>query len=108
MPTHQSLPAAGGKPAPANAKPLDRSADTFSRQMRSEITRLTVIALVIFVASIIFEAGDWLERVLDYKAYHIDDVISAVFAVSFVLMIFLLRGWRVPDMSEPWEAIGEF
>ena len=57
MPAHQTLPAAGGKPAPANAKPSDRSADAFSRQMRSEITLLTIIALLIFVETVL-QAAD--------------------------------------------------
>jgi diguanylate cyclase (GGDEF)-like protein len=94
MPAPQTLPATDGKPAPANAKPSDRSADAFSRQMRSEIALLSIIALLIFVVSIIFEAGDWLERALDYQAYHIDEIIVAVFAISFVMTVFLIRGWR--------------
>jgi len=95
MPVPQTLPAAGGKPTPANAKPSDPSADPFSRQMRSEITRLSIIALVIFVAGIILDAGNWLDLALkQYQAYHIDDIVVAVFYVSFVLMIFLIRGWR--------------
>ena len=94
MPAPQTLQAAGGKPASANAKPSDRSTDAFSRQMRSEIALLSIIVLLIFVVSIIFEAGDWLELVLQYQAYHIDEIIVAVFAISFVMTVFLIRGWR--------------
>ena len=56
MPAHPSLPAAGGKPAPANATPSDRSADAFSRQMRSEIT-LLIIAVLIFGETVL-QAAD--------------------------------------------------
>jgi diguanylate cyclase (GGDEF)-like protein len=95
MPVPQTLPAAVGKPAPANSKPSDRSADSFSRRMRSEITLLSIIALLIFVVSIIFEAGDWLILVLEQnQVYKIDEIIVTVFAVSFVLTVFLIRGWR--------------
>ena len=92
MPAPQALP--DRKHTAAQAKPPDGSAAAFSRQMRLEITLLAIIALLIFVAGIILPTGDWLELALDYQAYHVDDIIVAVFAVSFVLMIFLARGWR--------------
>jgi diguanylate cyclase (GGDEF)-like protein len=62
--------------------------------MRSEIRRFAFIALIIVVASIIFPVGDWLELALQYQPYHVDDLIVAIFAVSFVMMFFLWRGWR--------------
>ena len=85
MPAPQTLPAAGSKPAPANATPSDRSADAFSRQMRSEITRLSIIALVIFVAGIVLDAGNWLDLALQQdQAYHLDEIIVAVVLNSYV------------------------
>jgi len=78
----------------AFSKPSGASSEAFSRRMRSEIMRLAIIALLIFAAGIIFNGGYWLQVALDNSAYHVDDIIIAVFAVSFVLMIFLLRGWR--------------
>jgi diguanylate cyclase (GGDEF)-like protein len=78
----------------AQTKQSDASSDPFSRHMRSEFTRLGIIALVIFVAGIILDAGNWLDLALQQQAYHLDDIVVAVFYVSFVLMVFLLRGWR--------------
>ena len=75
-------------------KPLRASGNAFSRHMRSEIIRLAIIALLIFVAGIILDAGNWLEVALDHQAYHIDDLIVEVFGVSFALMVFLFRGWQ--------------
>ena len=57
MPAHQTLPAAGGKPAPANSTSSDRFADAFSRQMRSEIALLSIIALLIFGETVL-QAAD--------------------------------------------------
>jgi diguanylate cyclase (GGDEF)-like protein len=76
------------------SKQFNRPSDIFSHRMRSEILRLSIIALVIFAVGIILDMGNWLELVLDYQAYHIDDIIVSIFVVSFVLMIFLFRGWR--------------
>ena len=92
MDTPQTLPDLK-RPA-ANTGPSDLSENPFSRRMRSEIMILSIISLLIFVISIIFEAGDWLDLVLQYQAYHLDEIIVAIFAVSFVLTVFLIRGWR--------------
>jgi len=92
MSSPQTLP--DSKHGVTNAKPASPSGDAFSRRMRSEIIRLAIIALIVFLAAIILPTGSWLEVALDHQAYHVDDIIVAVFAVSFVLMIFLLRGWR--------------
>jgi diguanylate cyclase (GGDEF)-like protein len=92
MPALQALP----KPEHlvTNAKPSGASGDAFSRHMRSEVIWLAIIALLIFIAGINLNAGYWLEVALDHQAYHVDDIIIAVFTLSFVLMIFLVRGWR--------------
>jgi hypothetical protein len=80
--------------AVTNTKPLGASGDAFSRRMCSEIIRLSIFALIVFLAAIILPTGNWLELAFDEQAYHVDDIVVAVFVVSFVLMIFLLRGWR--------------
>lgn len=65
-----------------------------SRQMKSDIVRLGIIAVFIFLGGFIFHIGNWLDVALTYKAYHVDDIIMSVFVVSFALMAFLIRGWR--------------
>ena len=62
--------------------------------MRSEILRIAIIAILVFAVVIIFDMGNWLQLALEYQAYRIDDIIAAIFIVSFVLLIFMLRGWR--------------
>jgi diguanylate cyclase (GGDEF)-like protein len=92
MPSPQTLP--DNKHGVTNAKPSGASRDAFSRRMRSEIIRLSIIALIVFLAEIILPTGNWLELALDTQAYHVDDIVVAVFVLSFVLVIFLLRGWQ--------------
>src|SRR6478672_4654587 len=92
MDSPQTLP--DSEPVVTNPKPSGASSDPISRRMRSEIIRLTIIALVIFLAGIIFNGGYWLEVALDHPNYHVDDIIIAVFTVSFVLVVFLVRGWQ--------------
>lgn len=82
------------KHSPANATTSHGPVDVFSRSMRSEITRLAIIALFIFAAGIMLDVGNWLDPILEYQRYHIDDIIISFFAVGIVLMVFLLRGWR--------------
>jgi hypothetical protein len=82
------------KDSAANTKPSDGSGDVLSHRVRSEITRFAIIAVVVFLAAIFLPTGDWLELALQYQAYHIDDIVVAIFAVSFILMVFLFRGWR--------------
>jgi len=83
-----------------STKQSNELGDGFSHRMRSEIVWITIIAALVFTAVIIFDMGNWLELVLQYQAYRIDDIIAAIFIVSFVLLIFMLRGWRdVPQES---------
>jgi len=88
----QTLP--NRKYSTADAKSSDSSGDTFSHRIQSEATRFAIIAVLVFVAAVILPTGNWLERALDYQAYHLDDIIVAVFVVSFVLLAFLFRGWQ--------------
>src|SRR5690348_12366007 len=76
------------------ANKRDEIGDGFSQRMRSEIVRIIIIAALVFVVVVIFDLGDWLSVLLEYQAYRLDDIIAAIFVVSFVLFIFLLRGWR--------------
>jgi len=92
MPAPQSVP--DPKHSAANVPPSDGSRDVVSRRMQLEITLLAVIAVLIFAIAIVLPSGDWLQAALQHQAYHVDDIIVAVFSVSFVLMIFLVRGWR--------------
>jgi diguanylate cyclase (GGDEF)-like protein len=77
-----------------DAKPSYAARAIFSRQMRSEFILLTVVALLVFLAAIIFPTGHLLDFALHYPGYHLDNLIVGFLAVSFVLMIFLARGWR--------------
>ncbi|HKI53129.1 MAG TPA: GGDEF domain-containing protein [Anaerolineales bacterium] len=73
------------------------SSDTtasFTRHIRSEITAFALIALLVFVVSFLLPVGYWLELALEHQTYHVDDMIVAFGVVSFVLMVFLFRGWR--------------
>src|SRR5215211_8005802 len=92
MPAPQALP--NLKHSAANVKPSSRSREVFSRRSRSEITLFTIIALLVFIIGSILGQEGLLELVLQYQAYHVDDIIVAVFLVSFVLIFFLLRGWQ--------------
>lgn len=101
MSSPQTLP--DSKHGVTNAKPAGPSGDAFSRRMRSEMIWLAIIALIVFLAAIILPTGSWLELALDHQAYHVDDIIVAVFAVSFVLIVFLLRGRQ----SDKWSSFSK-
>jgi diguanylate cyclase (GGDEF)-like protein len=92
MPTPEAFPDRSS--SPASTKQSNEHDDGFSHRMRSEVVRVTIIAVLVFLAVVIFDLGDWLAVVLEYQAYRIDDIIAAIFIVSFVLFIFLLRGWQ--------------
>src|SRR5215216_2574673 len=78
----------------ANPKPSEKPAASFIRHMRSEIRLFTIIAIIVFVMAIILPTGDWLGAALEHQVYNVDEIIVAIFAVSLVVLIFLLRGWR--------------
>jgi len=67
---------------------------TSSSRFRSEMVRLGILAVLIFIATIVLDLGNLLALALRQNDYYIDDIITAIFVVSFVLMFFLLRGWR--------------
>jgi diguanylate cyclase (GGDEF)-like protein len=92
MSTQEAFPDPNRSPIPV--KLSNESVNGFSRRMRSEMTRLTIIAILVFAAVVFFDLGDWLGLALEVQAYHVDDFIAAIFAVSFVLLAFLFRGWR--------------
>jgi len=48
----------------------------------------------IFSIVLIFDIGDMVERVLLDQHHLIIDIITGIVAVSFVLLIFLIRGWQ--------------
>jgi len=76
------------------------SGEAFSHRMRSEIIRFAIIAALVSLVAIILPTGDWLEIALQDQAYHIDEIVVAIVALSFVLVAFLIRGWR----TLRWEA----
>lgn len=78
----------------ANMKPSGVSGVVLSRCLRSEIIWLAIIALIIFIVGIVLNGGYWLDVPLEHQNYHVDDMIIGVFIVSFVLVIFLVRGWQ--------------
>jgi hypothetical protein len=82
------------KHAAADSNQAYRPGYALSHQMSSEIRLLAAVVVLIFLVAIILPTGKWLDLALYYQAYHIDDIIVGVFAVSLVLMIFLIRGWR--------------
>jgi diguanylate cyclase (GGDEF)-like protein len=62
--------------------------------MRSELVRLTILSVLVFAVVLIFDIGAWVEGTLLHQNHWIIDIITGIVAVSFLLMIFLLRGWR--------------
>ena len=50
------------------------------------------IALLVFLAAIIFPTGDWLQIALQHQEYNLDEIIVGVVATSFIMAIFLIRG----------------
>jgi len=90
------IPASSPDPnrSPTHKKQSIDSVDGLSQRIRSEIIRLTIIALIIFAVIVIFDLGDYLDLAVSVQAYGVDEIITGIFAVSFVLMIFLFRGWR--------------
>ena len=73
----------------------NRSSVFASHQTRSELIRVIISAVLIFVLVIIFDLGDYLAQALEQtQEYHIDEIIASIVVCSFMLVIFLFRGWR--------------
>jgi diguanylate cyclase (GGDEF)-like protein len=81
-------------PTRANPKPSEKRGKSFFPNMRSEVRLFVAIAVIVFVLAIVLPTGDWLGTALSEQAYNIDEIIVGVFAVSLVVLAFLLRGWR--------------
>jgi len=81
-------------PTHTNPKTSEKPRKSFLRHMRSEIRLFTIIAIIVFVVAFILPSGEWLGTALEYNTYKVDELIVAIFAVSLVVLIFLLRGWR--------------
>jgi len=70
------------------------SGDVFSRRVRSEAIRLMLISVFVFIIILFFDIGDWVEAALINQHHRIIDIITGIVAVSFILLIFLIRGWQ--------------
>src|SRR6185295_16656076 len=81
-------------PTRTNPKPSEKRTASFLRHMRSEIRLFTIIADIVIVTAIVLPTGDWRSAALEQQVYNIDEIIVSIFAVSLVVLVFLLRGWR--------------
>lgn len=78
----------------AQADPSVKPDNPLHRPMQSEINLFIIIAVVAIVVAIALPTADGLVKLLEDKAYHIDEIIVAFLALSFVVLVFLVRGWR--------------
>ena len=65
------IPASSPDPnrSPTHKKRSINSVDGLSQRIRSEIIRLTIIALIIFAVIVIFDLGDYLDLAVSVQAY---------------------------------------
>jgi len=71
------------------------ASQAYARRMRLEIILFAAISVIVFVTALILPSGDWLAQTLIHdQAGHMDEIIVGVIAVSFVVIIFLLRSWQ--------------
>jgi diguanylate cyclase (GGDEF)-like protein len=86
------------KPSQADSQRSQESINTISQQLRSELIFFGVVVLIVIVASLWFQAGDWLELALTHQLYGVDEIIVIIVLLSIILTIFLIRRWQ--DLSK--------